>query len=73
MKEQFSTPQTYEHFGNATQNDDSERIAVDGFQQVLEMLKIADPAFRESLLKRLAHRDRKLAHELRKKLSSFGI
>lgn len=73
MKEQFITPQTPEHFGNPMQNDDSDRIAVDGFQQVLEMLKIADPVFRESLLKRLAHRDRQLAQELRKSLASFGI
>ena len=34
-------------------------VAVDGFQQILDMLKIADPAFRESLLKRLAARDLK--------------
>ncbi len=40
-------------------------IAVDGFQQVLEMLRIADPAFRESLLRRLAARDAQLARELR--------
>jgi hypothetical protein len=40
-------------------------IAVDGFQQVLEMLRIADPAFRESLLRRLAARDSQLAKELR--------
>lgn len=45
-----------------------ERIAVDGFRQVLEMLKIADPAFRESLLKRLASRDRELARSLREDL-----
>jgi hypothetical protein len=40
-------------------------IPVDGFQQVLEMLRIADPAFRESLLRRLAQRDSRLARELR--------
>lgn len=40
-------------------------IAVDGFQQVLEMLRIADPAFRESLLRRLAARDSQLARQLR--------
>ena len=40
-------------------------IAVDGFKQVLEMLRIADPAFRESLLRRLAARDRELARDLR--------
>jgi len=40
-------------------------IPVDGFKQVLEMLRIADPAFRESLLRRLADRDRDLARSLR--------
>jgi hypothetical protein len=45
------------------------QIAVDGFQQVLEMLRIADPAFRESLLKRIAARDRQLANDLRRDLS----
>lgn len=40
-------------------------IAIDGFTQVLEMLKIADPAFRESLLQRLAAKDQKLARSLR--------
>jgi len=43
-------------------------IPVDGFQQILEMLKIADPAFRESLLKRLAARDSALAQNLRRDL-----
>lgn len=41
------------------------QIPVDGFKQVLEMLRIADPAFRESLLRRLAARDRDLARSLR--------
>ena len=45
-----------------------QQISVDGFQQVLEMLKIADPAFRESLLRRLAARDRNLANELRREM-----
>jgi len=43
-------------------------IPVDGFKQVLDMLKIADPAFRESLLKRLAQRDAALANSLRRDL-----
>lgn len=47
------------------------RIAVDGFEQVFEMLKIADPAFRESLLKRLAARDRELARSLRERLAEL--
>lgn len=44
-------------------------IAVDGFQQVLEMLRAADPAFRESLLRRLASRDPRLARDLRADLT----
>lgn len=45
-----------------------EGIRVDGFEQVLSMLRIADPEFRESLLRRLAGRDRNLAEQLRRKL-----
>lgn len=41
------------------------QVKVDGFEQVLAMLKIADPEFRESLLRRLASRDRALAESLR--------
>jgi hypothetical protein len=47
------------------------QVAVDGFRQVLEMLRIADPAFRESLLKRLAARDRQLAADLRRDLNNL--
>lgn len=45
-------------------------IAIDGFRQVVDMLRIADPAFRESLLRRLAQRDRELAATLRRDLAS---
>ena len=45
-------------------------IKVDGFEQVLEMLKIADHSFRESLLKRLAQRDPVLARNLRIELAN---
>lgn len=44
------------------------RIPVNGFAQVLEMLRVADPAFRESLLKRLAAKDSELARSLRRDL-----
>jgi hypothetical protein len=44
-------------------------IPVDGFKQVLEMLRVADPAFRESLLRRLAARDARLARDLRADLA----
>jgi hypothetical protein len=41
------------------------QVRVDGFEQVLAMLKIADAEFRESILRRLAARDRQLAESLR--------
>jgi hypothetical protein len=44
-------------------------IPFDGFQHVLEMLRAADPAFRESLLRRLAARDARLARDLRADLA----
>ena len=61
---------TYDRRGNQPGNSDdskaaSQGVKIDGFEQVLEMLRIADPAFRESLLKRLAARDAKLAASLR--------
>jgi hypothetical protein len=46
---------------------------VDGFDQVFQMLKIADPVFRESLLQRLSARDTELARSLREKLKQAGI
>ena len=42
-----------------------EPIRVDGFQQVLAMLRVADEEFRESLLRRIAARDQNLARSLR--------
>lgn len=45
-----------------------QRVRIDGFNQVLEMLRVADPAFRESLLRRLAKRDPRLAETLRQDL-----
>lgn len=43
-------------------------IRVDGFQQVLAMLRVADQDFRESLLRRIGQRDRDLARSLRDEL-----
>jgi hypothetical protein len=51
--------------------DGEPQIAVDGYQQVLEMLKIADSAFRESLLHRLAQRDPALVKQLRRELAQY--
>jgi hypothetical protein len=44
-------------------------VKVDGFEQVLAMLEIADENFRESLLRRLGAKDPQLARDLRAKLS----
>ena len=41
-------------------------VKINGLEQVIELLKYADPAFRESLLKRLAGRDPQLAHNLKR-------
>ena len=43
-------------------------IRVDGRGQVLDMLRTADPEFREILLRGIEKRDAKLARELRKLL-----
>lgn len=48
---------------DGSQNDEAP-IKVNGFQQVLAMLRIADDEFRNSLLRRLAARDRELAAAL---------
>ena len=44
--------------------DEKGGMRVNGFQQVLEMLQVADPEFRDSLLKRIAAEDPKLAKRL---------
>lgn len=41
-------------------------VKINGLQQVIDMLRYADPAFRESLLRRLTQRDPNLASQLRK-------
>ncbi len=53
------------------QSNAEKQVKVDGFAQVLEMLKIADTDFRESLLKRLAAKDRELAASLRADLENL--
>lgn len=53
-------------------NDNGEAIRVDGFAQVLDLLKVADPAFRESLLRRMAKQNPDLVLNLRRQLSAGG-
>lgn len=47
-----------------------ELIPVDGRQQVLDILRTADPVFRENLLRQIERRDPRLARELRRNLGS---
>jgi hypothetical protein len=51
-----------------TLEPEKDAIRVNGFAQVLAMLQVADPEFRESLLRRLAQRDPQLARQLRSEL-----
>jgi hypothetical protein len=44
-------------------------IPVDGFGQVISLLQVADPAFRESLIGRIAAKDPVLARQIRAALS----
>lgn len=48
-------------------------IPIDGFRQIVEMLRVADPKFRESLLRRLAAKDQELVRSLRQDLQDLGI
>ncbi len=46
-------------------------IKVDGFGQVIQLLQVADTAFRDSLLKRLTARDPELARQLKAYLAKL--
>lgn len=46
------------------------QIKVDGFGQVIALLEVADPSFRESLIDRIAAKDPHLARQIR---SSLGM
>jgi hypothetical protein len=50
-----------------------EGVKINGFGQVLEMLKVADPEFRISLLKRMYQADPRTARLLHKELVNQGI
>jgi len=55
------------NLADADQNGEKP-VQIDGFNQVVEMLMAADPAFRESLLTRIARRDPRLAKSLREQI-----
>jgi hypothetical protein len=52
---------------------ESQGIPINGFQQIVDMLKVADPQFRESLLRRLAARDPALVNSLRRDLETSEL
>lgn len=55
---------------NSPTNEEKEKaIPVDGFGQVIALLQVADAAFRESLIKRIAERDPSLARQIRATLA----
>lgn len=53
-------------------DENGDSIRVDGFAQVLDLLKVADPAFRESLLRRMARQNPDLVLNLRRQLTAGG-
>ncbi len=54
---------------DSTAKDVEKSVKVDGFQQIVDMLCVADDAFRESLLGRIEMRDFRLAQMLRGRLT----
>lgn len=48
--------------------EEEKPIPVNGFQQVLDMLRVADPEFRASILRGLAKRDRAMTLRLMREL-----
>ncbi len=57
----------------APEPEEGSGFRVDGFDQVLQMLRAADADFRESLLRRLAQRDPRLVASLRRDLRDLGL
>lgn len=67
MKNQETERHSASHSMEPTgKGPNEEGMRINGLQQVVDLLKTADPAFRDSLLKRLTQRDPQLAQQLRK-------
>ena len=64
-----TTPPTSQ--SQAAQEAEDAPIPIHGHRQIVEMLRVADPSFRESLLRRIAARDRELALSLKRALLSL--
>ncbi len=67
-----STKAPVEPKGNPEEKKE-EDVRINGFGQVLDMLKVADPEFRISLLKRMYQADPRTARLLHKELVNQGI
>lgn len=52
------------HEQNSAPQHQEEKIQVNGFQQMVDMLRVADPEFRHSLLARLSRADAAMARKL---------
>jgi hypothetical protein len=50
---------------------EEQNIQINGLEQIIEMLRHADPTFRNSLLKRLQARDPGLARKLARVIQSY--
>lgn len=62
------TDQNRPNQSQAPEQSGEEMIRVDGRGQVLDMLRVADPEFREIILRGIEKRDPRLARELRRQL-----
>lgn len=56
------------HPNNLEQTKEEKLIPMDGFQQILDMMEVADASFREVLMKNLQRKNPQLAHEIRRHL-----
>ena len=57
-----------EKFQDNNDRSQEKMIPVNGREQLLEMLRVADDAFREHILKLVERRDPRLARDLRREL-----
>jgi hypothetical protein len=65
MKQTSDQNSQQQNAANVNSGPIDDGVKINGLQQVIDLLRFADPAFRESLLKRLTQRDPKLASQLR--------
>lgn len=54
--------------GSNEQKQEEKLIPMDGFQQILDMMEVADASFRELLMKNLQRKNPQLAQQIRRHL-----